>query len=103
MKRKYIYPVLAAPLLVLAVILLALPADTRSTFFSEFGYRTKTMFGYELPPVKGEDGKDLGLRSESPEEYGGPGGELDPSAEAGGEESKELSSVSEPTTDTTAP
>lgn len=75
MQRRHVYLLLAAPLLILAVVLLILPAETRSTFFSEFQHRTKLMFGYEPPPFTGEDGKELGLRLESPEEYGPAGDE----------------------------
>lgn len=76
MNRKYVYALVALPLLIL-VALLVLPGETRSTFISEFVHRTKLMFGFQPEPIVGADG-EMGLRSERPEEYG-----LQPEAEDG--------------------
>ena len=70
MKRKYVYLLLALPFTVFAVYLLLLPSETRATFFYELKHAAASMLGYDPAPILGEDGKELGLRSESPEEYG---------------------------------
>lgn len=69
MKRKYVYALVACPILILVAYLLVVPSGTRSTFISEFTHRTKMMFGFQPEPIVGTDG-ELGLRSERPEEYG---------------------------------
>ena len=68
MKRKYVYGLLALPILVFGVYLVTLPSVTRATFITEFKHRTAALFGFEKKPSEGPQG----LRSERPEEYGLP-------------------------------
>lgn len=81
MKRKPIYIALGSVFAVIALVLLVMPSRTRSMFFWEFKQNVAEMFGFEEEPIEGEEGKEGGLRSESPEEYGvatgAPGGEQD--------------------------
>ena len=74
MKRKPIYIALGSVFAVIAILLLVMPGETRSMFFWEFKQNVAEMLGYEAEAIEGEDGKEGGLRSESPEEYG-PGAE----------------------------
>lgn len=67
MNRKLAYGLLTLPFILILVILGIMPAETRSTFFTEFGHRTRLMMGYE--PEQYGDGEQ-GLRSEHPDEYG---------------------------------
>lgn len=61
MSRKYVYGLLALPVVVALVALAITPEETRATFFTEFKHRTRLMMGFE-PDAYVDD--DLGPSSE---------------------------------------
>ena len=66
MQRKYVYGLLALPVVLFLALLAIMPGETRATFFTEFRHRARLMMGFEPETYSDEQG----LRSEHPEEYG---------------------------------
>jgi len=56
MKRKYVYGLLALPILALFIYFLTLPSATRAMFISEFRYPTAVLFGAKTEPSEGLQG-----------------------------------------------
>lgn len=77
MKIKPLYLLLALPVLLFVLYFAVVPGVTRDAFIIDFKHRIGAMFGYEPPPIGGEEG----LRIERPEEYGMV--EADPDIESG--------------------